>query len=89
MKQADMCCHRYGYEFGFIKSMYTTIEAASNICADQTVHCICHNITQTRPCNKLQFFHSCENDNFQMKFFDSFLIFAQNIDCGYTLEPPH
>ena len=21
-------------------------------------------------------------------FFDIFLIFAQNIDCGYTLEPP-
>ena len=23
-----------------------------------------------------------------MKNFDSFLIFAQNIDCGYKLEPP-
>ena len=23
------------------------------------------------------------------KIFDNFLIFAQNIDCGYTLEPPH
>ena len=22
------------------------------------------------------------------KIFDIFLIFAQNIDCGYTLEPP-
>ena len=22
------------------------------------------------------------------KTFDIFLIFAQNIDCGYTLEPP-
>ena len=27
-------------------------------------------------------------DNFQRKIFDIFLIFAQNIDCGYTLEPP-
>ena len=27
-------------------------------------------------------------DNFQRKNFDIFLIFAQNIDCGYTLEPP-
>ena len=26
--------------------------------------------------------------NFQYKKFDIFLIFAQNIDCGYTLEPP-
>ena len=25
---------------------------------------------------------------FQLKNFDNFLIFAQNIDCGYTLEPP-
>ena len=33
-------------------------------------------------------FHSCKNDNFQMKVFDIFLIFAQNIDCGYSLEPP-
>ena len=24
-----------------------------------------------------------------MKIFDIFLIFAQNIDCGYMLEPPH
>ena len=33
-------------------------------------------------------FHGCKNDNFQMNFFDIFLIFAQNIDCGYTLELP-
>ena len=24
----------------------------------------------------------------QQKMFDIFLIFTQNIDCGYTLEPP-
>ena len=31
-----------------------------------------------------------ENENFQLKNFDIFLIFAQNINinCGYTLEPP-
>ena len=28
-----------------------------------------------------------KNENFQQKNFDIFLIFAQNIDCGYTLEP--
>ena len=33
-------------------------------------------------------FHGCKNDIFQMIFFYIFLIFAQNIDCGYTLEPP-
>ena len=30
-----------------------------------------------------------KNDNFQMKNCDSFLISAQNIDCGYMLEQPH
>ena len=33
-------------------------------------------------------FHGCKNDNLQMTFVDIFLIFAQNIDCEYTLEPP-
>ena len=33
-------------------------------------------------------FHGCKNVHFQMKFFNIFLIFAQNIDRGYTLEPP-
>ena len=28
-----------------------------------------------------------KNENFQQKMFDIFLIFAQNIDSGYTLEP--
>ena len=34
-------------------------------------------------------FHSFKKDNVQMKNCDVFLIFAQNIDFGYTLEPPH
>ena len=28
-----------------------------------------------------------KNENFQLNTLDIFLIFAQNIDCGYTLEP--
>ena len=31
----------------------------------------------------------CKSDNFQMKNCDVFLIFAQNMDRGYTYEPPH
>ena len=34
-------------------------------------------------------FHGCKNVIFQMKSFNSLIIFAQNIDCRYTLEPPH
>ena len=30
-------------------------------------------------------FHGSKNEKKE----DNFLIFAQNIDCGYTLEPPH
>ena len=33
-------------------------------------------------------FFGCKNRKFHQKNFDIFLIFAQNIDCGYTLEPP-
>ena len=33
-------------------------------------------------------FHGYKKVNFQMKNFNIFLIFVQNIDCGYTLEPP-
>ena len=40
-------------------------------------------IIKPRPCN-IHF----KNENFQYKIYDIFLIFAQNIDCGYTLEPP-
>ena len=30
----------------------------------------------------------CKNYNFQLKNYAYFHIFAQIIDCGYTLEPP-
>ena len=42
---------------------------------------------ENMPMQYLAIFHGCKNNNFQMKNCDSFLIFAQNIDCGYTLEP--
>ena len=40
-------------------------------------------ITKTCLCNVLQFFMAVKKINFQMKNCDVFLIFAQNIDCGY------
>ena len=36
----------------------------------------------------IEIFSGSKNENFHWKIFDIFLIFAQNIDCGYTLEPP-
>ena len=44
---------------------------------------------ESMPMQYTSIFHGCKNDNFQMKNCDIFLIFAKNIDCGYTLEPPH
>ena len=33
-----------------------------------------------------EIFKVVENEKFQQKIFDIFLIVAQNIDCGYSLE---
>ena len=35
-----------------------------------------------------EIFLALKIENFQLKNFDIFLIFAQNIDRGYSLEPP-
>ena len=40
------------------------------------------------PMQYTEIFSPVKIENFQWKIFDIFLIFAQNIDCGYTLEPP-
>ena len=48
-------------------------------------------ITKTCPCNIQRiffFFFGCKNENFQCTNLDIFLIFAQDIDCGYMLKPP-
>ena len=39
---------------------------------------------ENMPMQYTAIFHGCKNDNFQMKNCDIFLIFAQNIDCGYS-----
>ena len=46
-----------------------------------------HYENKTYPWN-IQFFSPVKIEKFHEKIFDIFLIFAQNIYCGYTLEPP-
>ena len=41
------------------------------------------------PMQHTAIFHGCKMTIFGLNFFDYFHIFAQNIYCGYTLEPPH
>ena len=43
--------------------------------------------TKTRLFKYIENF-TTKNENFQMQNSDSFHISAQNIDCGYSLEPP-
>ena len=43
---------------------------------------------ENTPMQYTAIFSECKNDNFQMKKVDDFLIFALNINRGYTLEPP-
>ena len=40
---------------------------------------------ENTPMQYTAIFHGCKKDNFQMKYCDVFLTFAQNIECGYTL----
>ena len=50
--------------------------------------CVQTGITKTRPCNKQRFVKTEKYDNFSVEISCLFHIFAKNIDCGYTLEPP-
>ena len=43
---------------------------------------------ENTPMQYTAIFHGCNKDNFHMKNCYIFLMFAQNIDCGYALEPP-
>ena len=47
---------------------------------------ICH--YENMPMQYTEIFLAVKIENFQLKKFGNFLIFAQNIDCGYSLEPP-
>ena len=40
------------------------------------------------PLKCIEFSEAVKIGNFQQKILHIFLIFAQNIDCGYTVEPP-
>ena len=47
-----------------------------------------YNITKTRLFKYIENFTTRKRENFQIKNSDIFHISAQNIDCGYSLEPP-
>ena len=54
-----------------------------------SVDCPCDQcITKTCPCNIQRFFSAVKIENFIRKMWIFFLFLLQNIDCGYSLEPP-
>ena len=55
---------------------------------EQHILALMHQHYENMPMQYTAIFHGCKNVHFQLKLFDYFHIFAQNIDCGYTLEPP-
>ena len=47
---------------------------------------LCH--YENSPIQVYRKFHLQKTEDFQIKTLDTFYISAQNIDCGYSLEPP-
>ena len=68
---------------GYVTGTLTTL--AGSYVITQLKHKI-RAITKTSPCNIQRFFTAVKMTIFSQIFFH---IFAQNIDCWYTLEPPH
>ena len=64
-----------------------TTETLKDRVTKDLIEKVCH--CENTPMQYAAIFRGCKNYNFQMKKCYIFLIFAQNIDCGYTLEPPH
>ena len=86
-KDADQLCGNRAADqrlcFGYIDSTIPLLpQALASLCG-----CTAGHYANT-PMQYTAIFHGCKNVNFQMKNFHIFLIFAQNIDCGYSLEPP-
>ena len=55
-------------------------------CANEPPHDKIH--YENTPIQIYRKFHFQKTEKFQIKKSDIFHIFAQNIDCGYSLEPP-
>ena len=72
--------------------MHYVLLTSSHILTDSANGCLLDGIVSSHyentPMPYTEIFSPVKIENFQCKIFDIFLIFAQNIDCGYTLEPP-
>ena len=62
--------------------LFYGMDSVGVVAADKT-------ITKTRLFTYIENFTTIKIENFQIKNPDIYHISAQNIDCGYSLEPPH
>ena len=67
---------------------YASYRVCHSLC--KVIFCLAFyfNITKTRLFKYIENFTTIKIENFQIKNPDIFHISAQNIDCGYSLEPP-
>ena len=77
-KESDKDLQKLLKEFG--EQLEPLIKQVRAIC--------CYIHYQNTPMQYTENVFGCKNENFHWKNSDIFLIFAQNIDCGYTLESP-
>ena len=80
----------YGFFFFGIDGIYECIFRIMNQNTSTRIHShmVRVLIMKTCPCNIQRFFLAVKIENINYKLLIFFLIFAQNIYCGYTLEPP-
>ena len=74
----------------FILVMATILSSLQHETFRTILLLVVSNITHyaNTPIQYTAIFHGCKNVHFQMNYFNVLPIFAQNIDCGYTLELP-
>ena len=68
------------------RKIFLILKISGNVLANITKT---HSITKTCLFKYIENFTTKEKENFQIKNSDIFHYSAQNIDCGYSLEPPH
>ena len=69
----------------FIKAIYIAQDETRRFVASHLARpLLCAYHYENTPMQYTAIFHGCKNDNYRMKKINIFLIFPQNIDCGYT-----
>ena len=86
--ETSYSCHMHVLQKTILRYFREYLWYRKSFTVDKIIECILALHYANMSVQYTAIFHGCKNDNFQMKIFGIFLIFAQNIDCGYTLEPP-